>query len=192
MRMNRPQKRYSFFVLFALTLFAAGVIFFCRAFSAAPLNAMEKKSYTKAEEEAKEKQEQKLPLSDSGLQKKCRKIYKKNKKLLVLVNRQKALSENYEPALQAISNGRLMASSLLYSDLREMLSGAAGFGYQYWLASAWRSSKNLSMRIFRCLLTRECLMQRQKRKFTKKRSRQDIVSMKLAWRLIFYAAIIQR
>ncbi len=139
MRMNRPQKRYSFFVLFALTLFAAGVIFFCRAFSAAPLNAMEKKSYTKAEEEAKEKQEQKLPLSDSGLQKKCRKIYKKNKKLLVLVNRQKALSENYEPALQAISNGRLMASSLLYSDLREMLSGAAGFGYQYWLASAWRS-----------------------------------------------------
>ncbi len=139
MRKNRPKKRYSFFVLFALTVFATGVIFFCHAFSATPLNAMEKNSFPVVKEDVKGKRERKENLLDSGLRKKCRKIYKKNKKLLVLVNKQKALSENYEPALQTISNGRLMASSLLYSDLREMLTDAGGFGYQYWLASAWRS-----------------------------------------------------
>lgn len=138
METNKLKKRHSFLGLFALTLFVAGVIFFCHAFSAVPLNAMEEKNFGTVTEKGAGRQ-LKNTASDSRLQKKCQEIYQKNKKLLVLVNRQKALSKNYDPVLRTICNGRLMASSLLYDDLREMLADAGNAGYQYWFASAWRS-----------------------------------------------------
>lgn len=69
----------------------------------------------------------------------CNKIYEKNRQLLVLVNRDKILNENYNANLRSICNGRLQASEKIYSDLVEMLSDAGKAGYSYWIASAYRS-----------------------------------------------------
>lgn len=70
----------------------------------------------------------------------CRKVYEANKELLVLVNREYALEEGiYEDSLRTICNGRLQASEYLYDDLVDLLAAAADEGYQYWIASAYRS-----------------------------------------------------
>lgn len=69
----------------------------------------------------------------------CNKIYEKNTQLLVLVNRDKILNENYNANLRSICNGRLQASEKIYSDLVEMLSDAGKAGYSYLIASAYRS-----------------------------------------------------
>lgn len=66
-------------------------------------------------------------------------IYKENKKLLVLVNTEHGLEESYEARLRTVCNGRLQASEWLYDALTEMLRAASREGYQYWIASAWRS-----------------------------------------------------
>lgn len=71
--------------------------------------------------------------------KKAHKIYKKNKNTLILVNTDISLDESYDANLKSICNGRLMASEMLYDDLVEMLAAAKEDGYQYWIASAWRS-----------------------------------------------------
>lgn len=68
-----------------------------------------------------------------------RNIYKKNKKLLVLVNRKKELPESYQASLRSICGGRLKASDELYDPLVDMLDAASEEGYEYWIASAWRS-----------------------------------------------------
>jgi D-alanyl-D-alanine carboxypeptidase len=59
--------------------------------------------------------------------------------LLVLVNKDNELSENFDPNLQSICDGRLKASGYLYEDLSAMLSDAKEAGYEYWIASAYRS-----------------------------------------------------
>lgn len=79
------------------------------------------------------------PGKKTGLQKKCLRIYKENINLLVLVNRQQELPEEDNPNLMYICNGRLQASAFVYSDLKEMLADAGNAGYQYWIASAYRS-----------------------------------------------------
>lgn len=66
-------------------------------------------------------------------------IYKENKKLLILVNAEHGLEESYEAHLRTVCNGRLQASEWLYDALTEMLGAASEEGYQYWIASAWRS-----------------------------------------------------
>lgn len=70
----------------------------------------------------------------------CRELYEGNEKLLVLVNRDRALEEGtYENNLRNICNGRLQASRDLYDDLVDLLAAAKEEGYQYWIASAYRS-----------------------------------------------------
>jgi D-alanyl-D-alanine carboxypeptidase len=59
--------------------------------------------------------------------------------LLVLVNKEVALGEDYDADLRSICNGRLKASGALYEDLCAMLSDAGNAGYEYWIASAYRS-----------------------------------------------------
>jgi D-alanyl-D-alanine carboxypeptidase len=59
--------------------------------------------------------------------------------LLVLVNKDHALSEDYDQALTSICNGRLEASERLYAILCAMLEAAGEAGYDYWIASAYRS-----------------------------------------------------
>ena len=77
---------------------------------------------------------------DQGrVEKEVRKIYEKNKKLLVLVNRKKELPESYQASLRSICGGRLKASDELYDSLVDMLDAASEEGYGYWIASAWRS-----------------------------------------------------
>lgn len=70
----------------------------------------------------------------------CRELYEGNEKLLVLVNRDRALEEGaYESDLRNICNGRLQAADVLYDDLVDLLAAADEEGYQYWIASAYRS-----------------------------------------------------
>lgn len=73
--------------------------------------------------------------------KKCLKIYNKNKDLLILANKNNPLPDSYPPSLRYICNGRLQASSCLYDGLVQMLADAKIQGYSYWIASAYRSYK---------------------------------------------------
>lgn len=82
--------------------------------------------------------EEKKDRSGQGEQE-VRNIYKKNKELLVLVNKEKELPEHYNASLRTICSGRLQASKKLYDPLVDMLEDASEEGYHYWIASAWRS-----------------------------------------------------
>ena len=67
-------------------------------------------------------------------------LYEANKELLVLVNREHALEDDsYRKNLRNICHGRLQASKALYDDLVELLAAAGEAGYEYWIASAYRS-----------------------------------------------------
>lgn len=66
------------------------------------------------------------------------KIYKKNKALLTLVNKENVCPNQLFP-LRTICNGRLEAADILYSDLCQMLKDGSNAGYQFWIASAYRS-----------------------------------------------------
>ncbi len=82
--------------------------------------------------------EEKKDRSGQGEQE-VRDIYVKNKKLLVLVNKEKELPEHYNASLRTICSGRLQASDKLYDALVDMLEDASDEGYHYWIASSWRS-----------------------------------------------------
>lgn len=69
----------------------------------------------------------------------CRQIYEKDPKLCVLVNKEKELDAAFDSHLRSICGGRLMASDWMYQDLKEMLQAAGDAGYDYWIASAYRS-----------------------------------------------------
>ncbi len=70
----------------------------------------------------------------------CKELYEEYSELLVLVNREHELEEGaYKDTLRNICNGRLQASEYLYEDLVDMLAAAGEAGYQYWIASAYRS-----------------------------------------------------
>ena len=73
------------------------------------------------------------------IRKQAKKIYRKNKQILVLVNADHALEESYQANLRPICNGRLNASDYLYPSLVKMLADASESGFTYWIASAWRS-----------------------------------------------------
>lgn len=77
-----------------------------------------------------------------GLFRECQEVYEENKELLILVNKEHALEDvSYENNLRQICNGRLQASKVLYSDLVDLLAAAGEEGYQYWIASAYRSKE---------------------------------------------------
>ena len=78
-------------------------------------------------------------LLDRSGEKKAQEIYEGNKKILVLVNASNELSQDYDPKLGTICNGRLKASRRLKDALVDMLQDASEEGHQFWIASAWRS-----------------------------------------------------
>jgi D-alanyl-D-alanine carboxypeptidase len=99
----------------------------------------------KMETEATEKSEStetpissgvKLDETEIGI---CRQIYENNPELLVLVNKEHELDEDYDSKLRSICKGRLEASDRLYEDLCAMLQAAGTEGSDYWIASAYRS-----------------------------------------------------
>lgn len=69
----------------------------------------------------------------------CRRLSLENPELLVLVNKETELDSSFDSRLRNICNGRLQASDFLYRDLVDMLAAARREGYQYWIASAYRS-----------------------------------------------------
>lgn len=69
----------------------------------------------------------------------CLRILEGNEELLLLVNKENALEEAYEPFLRNICNGRLQADKRIYDDLHQMLAAAEEDGYTYWFSSAYRS-----------------------------------------------------
>lgn len=70
----------------------------------------------------------------------AKEIYKNAQALLVLVNKDRGLSDSYNANLSYICKKRLQASRSLKEDLTEMLSKGQEAGYSFWIASAWRSS----------------------------------------------------
>lgn len=66
-------------------------------------------------------------------------IYESDKEVLVLVNADHKLGKNYDVSLRSICGGRLKASERMYRPLVDLLAAASDEGYQYWIASAWRS-----------------------------------------------------
>lgn len=80
----------------------------------------------------------KLELTEEE-QAECKEIYENHPELLVLVNKEHELDESYDPKLRTICNGRLEASDRMYQDLTKMLHAAGDAGYEYWIASAYRS-----------------------------------------------------
>lgn len=84
-------------------------------------NEAQKSSFTEAEKAA------------------CKEIYENNPDLLVLVNKEHELDVNYDPQLRSICKGRLETSDRMYQSLTEMLKAAGEAGYDYWIASAYRS-----------------------------------------------------
>lgn len=70
---------------------------------------------------------------------KAQSIYNQNPQLLVLVNKDRILEDEFNVELTSICQGRLQASAWLYSDLVQMLSDANKAGHSYWIASAYRS-----------------------------------------------------
>lgn len=72
---------------------------------------------------------------------KCLEIYNNNKELLILANRDNPLPSDYTPFLRHICDGRLEASVELYDGLTRMFADAELQGYNYWIASAYRSAE---------------------------------------------------
>lgn len=71
--------------------------------------------------------------------KEIKKIWKESKNTLVLVNVEKKLKTSYHSSLIPICQGRLQASEYLYESLVQMLADAREEGYQFFIASAYRS-----------------------------------------------------
>ncbi len=67
--------------------------------------------------------------------------YSSGSGLLVIANKDYELPEDYDPGLRTICNGRLQAAAVMYDDLTAMLKDAGREGYDYWIASAYRSRK---------------------------------------------------
>lgn len=87
----------------------------------------------------KEKQTNDTDLKKRGNSKEAKKIWKKNKELLVLVNKENICPEK-GLSRRKICNGRIEAADIIYSDLCQMLTDAGKEGYNYWIASGYRSA----------------------------------------------------
>lgn len=90
---------------------------------------------------SEESQETKKESGREERKEKAQKIYKKNKALLVLVNKENQVPKDYDAKLIEICNGRLRASQLLYDDLKKMLNDADREGYSFLISSAYRSAE---------------------------------------------------
>lgn len=71
----------------------------------------------------------------------CKRLLEENPALLVIANKDHGLSRDYDPDLRYICSGRLQAASAVYDDLVEMLAAGQDAGYEFWIASGYRSSE---------------------------------------------------
>lgn len=69
----------------------------------------------------------------------CGRLYRKYPELLVIANKELELPQDYNPKLRDICNGRLQAADVIYADLAAMLEAAGDAGFEYWIASGYRS-----------------------------------------------------
>lgn len=69
----------------------------------------------------------------------CGRLYRKYPELLVIANKEQGLPQDYSPRLRFICNGRLQAAEVMYDDLAAMLEAAGDAGFDYWIASGYRS-----------------------------------------------------
>lgn len=69
----------------------------------------------------------------------CGRLYRKYPELLVIANKEQGLPQDYSPRLRFICNGRLQAADVMYDDLAAMLEAAGDAGFDYWIASGYRS-----------------------------------------------------
>ena len=76
----------------------------------------------------KKKQTNKTEIKKRGTSKEAKKIWKKNKELLVLVNKENICPEKGFTR-RKICNGRIEAADIIYSDLCQMLTDAGKEGY---------------------------------------------------------------
>lgn len=86
------------------------------------------------------KTESVISVSAKADKKEARRIWRENEELLILVNKEHALPQDYQPSLRSICKGRLQAAEVLYDDLVAMLADAGKEGYQFYFASAYRSA----------------------------------------------------
>lgn len=70
---------------------------------------------------------------------KAKTLYIDKTDVLVLVNKDNKIPDDFKADLMYICNGRLQASRVIYNDLTDMLEAAGREGYSYWIASAYRS-----------------------------------------------------
>lgn len=76
--------------------------------------------------------------SDMKLKQEAKKIYKNNKELLVLANKQVALAEDYSFEKHTLNNG-LVIDENCYIDLYRMLKACNDAGFHYNILSAYRT-----------------------------------------------------
>ena len=77
-------------------------------------------------------------VSDENLYNECKEIYTKNKELLILVNYDNAVPNDYKLDLRYTENKKEQVANVLYNDLVLMLRDAQNVGYTYWIASGYR------------------------------------------------------
>lgn len=77
-------------------------------------------------------------LSEEG-QAECRRLCEEHPELLVIANKEQELPQDYGPQLRYICNGRIQAADVMYEDLCAMLEAAGDAGFDYWIASGYRS-----------------------------------------------------
>lgn len=78
-------------------------------------------------------------IKNAELKEKAKKIYEKNKDLLVLVNRTEKMPGTYAYNLTYICDGRLEADERIVHNLEKMFAAAGEQGHHYLIASAYRS-----------------------------------------------------
>lgn len=71
----------------------------------------------------------------------AREIYEANEDLLVLVNKEHKIPDDYQVKLKLLNNGRFYVAKVLHSDLVQMLDDADEQGYSYYLVSGYRDSE---------------------------------------------------
>ncbi|MCD8054997.1 MAG: M15 family metallopeptidase [Lachnospiraceae bacterium] len=93
------------------------------------------KEESSAEEETADAEQEELAAA-------CRALYEEYEDLLVLVNKEHAMPEEYEVTLKMLNNGRVEVAEVLYDDLTTMLTEAAEEGgYTYYLMSGYRDAE---------------------------------------------------
>lgn len=130
-RAKRRQRRKRFVIL--------GVFFLAAAAAgrrAAATDGEGKSNVQKIQNQVKNR----LQVNAKAETRSAEKLLQNSYNLLVLVNKDHALPEDYYLERRTICQGRLEAADVLYDDLVEMLADAKKEGHQFYIASAYRSA----------------------------------------------------